>query len=153
VCRWHATYRWKALNKGYNFALDLILIRGLHTKLWVSEVVGIPILGFWEFWDSHLGVPRQNDIWVLAPWAGTKNTIRGKVVASPKSGFWWILWVCVCSWLVCALKCSNYALINSLFGLCRSMWVIDLLVNLPSPHPKALARLSTFEVLQATECA
>ncbi len=26
----------------------------------------------------HLGVSRQNDIWVLAPWPGTKNTIRGE---------------------------------------------------------------------------
>jgi hypothetical protein len=32
-------------------------------------------------------------------------------------------------------KCSSYALTNLLFNLCRSMWVIDLLVILPSPHP------------------
>jgi len=32
-----------------------------------------------------LGVAGQNDIWVLAPWPGTNNIIRGKVVASPKS--------------------------------------------------------------------
>jgi hypothetical protein len=30
---WHAIYRWKTLDKGYNFALDIIAIRGLHTKL------------------------------------------------------------------------------------------------------------------------
>jgi len=40
-------------------------------------------------------------------------------------------------------KCSNYALINLLFGLCRSMWVIDLFVTLFSPHPEALPRPST----------
>jgi hypothetical protein len=45
ACKWHATYRWKDLDEGYNFALDLISIRGLHTKLWASKVVGIPILG------------------------------------------------------------------------------------------------------------
>jgi hypothetical protein len=28
-------------------------------------------------------------------------------------------------------KCSNYALINLLFGLCRSVLVIDLLITLP----------------------
>jgi hypothetical protein len=32
ACRWHATCRWKALNKGYTFALNLITIRSLHTK-------------------------------------------------------------------------------------------------------------------------
>jgi hypothetical protein len=42
----------------------------------------------WELWDSHLGVLGQNDIWVLVPWPYTKYTIRGKVVASPKSGLW-----------------------------------------------------------------
>jgi hypothetical protein len=42
--RWHATYHWKALNEGYNFALVCFSIGGLHTKLWVSKVVGVPIL-------------------------------------------------------------------------------------------------------------
>jgi hypothetical protein len=32
VCRWCATYRWRAINKGYNFALDLTSIGGLHKK-------------------------------------------------------------------------------------------------------------------------
>jgi hypothetical protein len=31
--QWHATCLWKALNEGYNFALDLISIEGLHAKL------------------------------------------------------------------------------------------------------------------------
>jgi hypothetical protein len=45
MCRWLATYRWKAFNKGYNFALNLILIGGLHTKLWAPKVAGVPIVG------------------------------------------------------------------------------------------------------------
>ncbi len=40
-----------------------------------------------------LGVPRQNAIWMWALWRGTKYTIRGKMVGSPKSGLWWVLWV------------------------------------------------------------
>jgi len=36
------TYRWKALDEGYNFALDLILIGGLHAKLWAYKVTRIP---------------------------------------------------------------------------------------------------------------
>ncbi len=50
-------------------------------------------------------------------------------------------------------RCSNYALTNLLFGLCRSVWVIYLLVNLPSPHPRALARPSTPKVLWVRERA
>jgi len=44
MCRLHATYRWRALDKGYNFASDLTSIGGLHEKLWASKVVGVPIL-------------------------------------------------------------------------------------------------------------
>jgi hypothetical protein len=83
----------------------------------------------WESWN-------KNDIWVLVLWPGTKYTIRGKVVASPKFGPWWVLWVHVCSWLICAPKCCNYALSNLLFGLCRFVWVIEVLVNLFSPIPE-----------------
>ncbi len=94
VWRWCVTYRWKALNEGYNFVVDLTSIEGLHTKLWVSKVAGVPIFG----------IPGQNDIWVLALWLGIENIIRGKVVASFKFRSWWVLWVRVCSWWVYALK-------------------------------------------------
>jgi hypothetical protein len=40
-----------------------------------------------------LGVPEQNDIWVLAPWPCIKYIIGGKVVDSPKFKPWWVLWV------------------------------------------------------------
>jgi hypothetical protein len=45
ACIWHTTYCWKALNKGYNFSLDLISIGGLHTKLWAPKIAKIPTLG------------------------------------------------------------------------------------------------------------
>jgi hypothetical protein len=37
-------------------------------KSWESQ--------FWEFQDSHLGVPGQNAIWMWASWRGTEYTIR-----------------------------------------------------------------------------
>ncbi len=41
---------------------------------------------FWEFRDSHLmGILGQNDNWC---WPGIENTIRGKVMASPKFRSW-----------------------------------------------------------------
>jgi len=43
--RWHVTCHWKALDKSYNFTLDFISIRGLHTKLWGPKVAEISILG------------------------------------------------------------------------------------------------------------
>jgi len=42
-CRQRATYRWKALNESYNFALERTSIRGLLAKLWGSKFAGVPI--------------------------------------------------------------------------------------------------------------
>jgi hypothetical protein len=85
MCRWHPHIVGK------------ILIRAI-TLLYTSpqlevytQSYGPPKVRecqFREFRDSNLEVLGQNDIWVLAPWLGIENTIRGKVVASPKSGSW-----------------------------------------------------------------
>jgi hypothetical protein len=48
ACKWHETCRWKAFDEGYNFALDFISIRGLHTKLRgpkVARVLTLAISG------------------------------------------------------------------------------------------------------------
>jgi hypothetical protein len=41
----HATYLWKALDKGYNFSSDLIAIEGLHAKLCTPKVAEVPTMG------------------------------------------------------------------------------------------------------------
>ncbi len=46
-----------------------------------------------QFRDSSLGVPRIKAIWMRVRWSNAKNTIWGKVVASPESGPWWVKWV------------------------------------------------------------
>jgi hypothetical protein len=69
----------------------------------------------WEFRDSQLGVPGQNVIWMLVSWLGIKYIVRGKVVVSPKSELWWVLWVQVCPWFVLAPKvlqlCTNQLIV------------------------------------------
>jgi hypothetical protein len=70
---------------------------------------------------------RSPNFGMWTSWKGTEYTIKGKVVASPKSESWWVLWVQVCPWLILAPKCSNYALTNLLFGLYRFVWVIKCL--------------------------
>ncbi len=94
-----------------------------------TQSYGPPKLQETQLWEFQ-------DIWLLVLWPNTEYTIRGKVVASPKFGPWWILWVRVCLWFVCAPKCFNYALTNLLFNLCTSVWVNELLINLLSPIPK-----------------
>jgi hypothetical protein len=87
VCRWHVTYHWKAFDEGYNFSLDLKSIGGLHVKLWAFKVVGVLT---WEFRNFHLGVSKQNAIWMLVLWPVTEYTIKGR---------WWLLQV----WAVVSL--------------------------------------------------
>jgi hypothetical protein len=45
MCKQRATYRWRAFKEGYNYALDLIVIGGLHAKLWAPKVAKVPIVG------------------------------------------------------------------------------------------------------------
>jgi hypothetical protein len=60
--RWCATYHWKAFDEGYNFVLDLISIKGFHTKLWGPKVAWVPTLAISRLplWSpgtkSHLDV-------------------------------------------------------------------------------------------------
>ncbi len=95
---------------------------------------------FENFGTFNLRVPRQNDIWVLASWLDIENTIMGKppsmgCAESCESVFAYGSFV--------HQKCSNYTLIKSLFGLCKSVWIIDSLVVRPSPHFGTLACPST----------
>ncbi len=115
------------------------------SKSWESRL--------WEFRNSHLQIPGQIDIRVLVLWPGIMYPIRGKVVAFPKFGSWWVLWICVCSWIIRALRCSNYALINLLFDLCRSVWIKKFLINLPSPHLGTPAHPSTPKVMRTRDHA
>jgi hypothetical protein len=113
VCRWRVIIRWKALDEGYNFASEFISVEGLQTKLWAPKITRVTILGISGFplWSPetkcHLGA---------SPMAKHKVYHKGKVVASPKFGPWWVLWVRICLWFIRAPKCSSYALTNLLFG-------------------------------------
>jgi hypothetical protein len=77
-----------------------------------------------------------------ASWRGTKYTIRRKVVASPKFGPWWVLWVQVCMWLVLAPKVFQLCTNHLVLVLCRFVWVIDACHSSWS-HPGAPARPSS----------
>jgi len=44
ACRWHATYHSKALDEGYNFVSDLILIERSVHKVMGPKFAGVPTL-------------------------------------------------------------------------------------------------------------
>ncbi len=122
-------------------------------KLWafkiarvaISRILGLQFRSLGTKW--HLGV---------GPMARHKKYYKG--------GRWWLplnssydefcKFVFACG-LSVHQKCSNYALTNLWFGLCGSMWVIDLLVTLPIPSPYlgVLARPFISKVLRVRELA
>jgi hypothetical protein len=73
---------WKAHNKGYNFASDLISIEGLHTKLCASKVTRVLISRILGFPFGSLG-PK----WHLAIGPMTKHI---KYYKGEGDGFPWI---------------------------------------------------------------
>jgi hypothetical protein len=73
------------------------------------------------------------------------------VLASPKFGPWWVLWVCVCSWLVHARKVLQSRINELVVWFVWFMWIIDSLATHPSPHLGILACFCTCEVVEAKE--
>jgi hypothetical protein len=118
ACRCRATYRWKALDKGYNFASYLMSIRGLHAKLWCPKVARVPTL-------TILGLPLGNP--------GTKSHLdvgpveRCKVYYKREGGglpqvraVMNLVCLC-CPWLVPAPKVLQLCTNHLMLVLCRSV--------------------------------
>ncbi len=117
MCRWCATYRWKSLNEGYNFGLDLISIGGLHTKLCTPKVVGVPTLGISGL---TLGSPRTKCHLGVGPMARHKVYYKREGDGFPQV---WAVVSLVNMFLPVACPCTKVLQLhtNLLSGLCKSM--------------------------------
>jgi hypothetical protein len=73
-----ATWRWKDLDKGYNFGSDLVAIQLCSRELLRFKVPGVPP---GQFRDSISGVPGICAIWMWSSRRAAENTIGSKVVA------------------------------------------------------------------------
>jgi hypothetical protein len=101
VCRWSATHCWKILKESYEFASDLI---PMSKELWPCKV---PRVQTETISGLLLGNPRTKSYLDVGATDKCNEYYMGKVVASPESGPWWILWVLWVQgrpWLVLALK-------------------------------------------------
>jgi hypothetical protein len=76
---------------------------------------------------------------------------KGKVVASPSLGLGESCEFVFAHGSSVHQKCFSYTLTNLLFGLCTSVGIIKLLVDLPNPHLGAPTRSSTPEMLWTRE--
>jgi hypothetical protein len=75
MCRRRETYRWKDLDKGYNFSLYLIAIEGLHRKLCALKVAKVPIVGISGL---PLGSPGTKSHLDVAPMERHKVYYKGE---------------------------------------------------------------------------
>jgi hypothetical protein len=123
----------------------------MHTKLWASKVVGVPILRISRL---QLGSPKIK--WNLGdgPMARHKEYYKGGGGGFPSSlGRGESYESMFAHGSSVHQKCFSYALTNLLFSLCKSMWIIDSLVIHPSPHSGTPGCPSSPEVLRTKECA
>jgi hypothetical protein len=118
TCRQCATYRWRALDQGYNFALDLIAIGVLHVKLCASKVAGVPVGGISRFPLGSFGTKNHLDV---APVERRKVNCKGEGGGFPQVQAVVSLVCSSCPWLVLTSKvlqlCSNHFMLI----LCRSV--------------------------------
>jgi hypothetical protein len=122
VFRWRARYHWKTLNRGYNFALDLIAIKGLHMKLCALKVARIPVVGI-------LGLPLRSP--------GTKSHLDVALVESCRvyykgegGGFPQVQALVSlvnpnCLWFVLTPKVLQLCINPFVLVLCKFVWVIE----------------------------
>jgi hypothetical protein len=66
---------WKVLDKGYNFTLDFVSIKGLHAKLWAPKIIGVPTL---RISGLPLGSPRTKCHLGVGPMARHKVYYKGE---------------------------------------------------------------------------
>jgi hypothetical protein len=105
----------------------------------------------WEFRDSHLGVLGQKAIWMWPPWRASKYTIKGKVMASPKSRPWWVLWVQGYLWLILTPKVLQLCTNHLVLVLCRFVWVIEAYQFSLVPSRSSSTFLYPSKVMRAKE--
>ncbi len=122
ACKFCATYYWKALNKDYNFASDLISIGGLHTKLWGPKVTEVPTLAILELPFGSPGTKNHLDVNLVER---HRVYYKGKGGGFPQVRAVVNLVSPSCPWFVLAPKVLQLCTNHLVLVLCRSVWVVD----------------------------
>ncbi len=150
-----ATYHWKVLDQGYNFALNLITIRGLHKKLCALKVAGVPIDGISGL---PLGSPRTKSHLDVAPVEKRRVYYKGEGGGFPQVRAVVSLVCPNCLWILCVQivltpevlqQCTNHLVLV----LCRSVWVNKACHFFLIPSRSSSTPLNPFIVLRIRERA
>jgi hypothetical protein len=147
VYKWRATYYWKALNEGYNFALDLISIRGLHAKLWAPKVAGVPTLAISGL---PLGTKCHLDVGLVE-----RHIVYYKVGGGgfPQVQAVVSLVSLSCMWLFLGLKVFQLCTNHLVLVLCRLVWVSEACQFFLVPSWSSSTPLYPSKVLRTRERA
>jgi hypothetical protein len=119
-CRGRATYRWKALDESYNFALDCTSIGCLLAKLWGSKVVGVRAGGISGLPLGSPGKKSHLDV------AFVKSYIvyyKGEGGDFPKGRAVVNLMCPCCPWLILAPRVFQLCTNHFVWVVCRPVWV------------------------------
>jgi hypothetical protein len=144
--RCHATYRWKTLNEGYNFASDLISIGGLYAKLWRPKVAGVPTL-------TISGLPLGCGPFGCGPVGNHKIYYKGEGGGFPQVRAVVSLVCLSCPWLVLTPKVFKLCTDHLVLVLCRLVWINEACQFFLVPSRSSSTPLYPFKVLQAKERA
>jgi hypothetical protein len=117
----NATRRWKALDKSYNFASDLIVIWGLLAKLWGSKVPGVP---FGAISGLSLGSPGKNNHLDVGSVESHRVYYKGEGGGFPQVRAVVSLVCPCCPWFVLAPRVLQLCTNHFVWVVCRPVWVI-----------------------------
>jgi hypothetical protein len=153
VCRWHATYHWKALDNSYNFAENLIVIKGLHIKLCAPKVTGVtrvPALGILRL---PLRSPKTKSHLDVAPMERCKVYYKGEGDGFPQVRAMMSLVSLSRPWFILAPKvfwlCTNHLVLI----LYMFVWVVEACQFFLVPSWSFSTALYPFKMLWTKECA
>jgi hypothetical protein len=149
ACRWRATYRWKALDKCYNFALYLISIGGLQRNLWALKVAKVPSLTISGLPLGSLGTKCHLDVGLLER---HKVYYKGEGGGFPQVRAMVSLVSPSCPWLVLEPKMLQLCTNHLVLVLCKSVWVIEAFQFFLISSRSSSTPLYPSKVLQAREC-
>jgi hypothetical protein len=121
-----ATYRWKALDEGYNFASDLIAIRGLHKKLCTLKVARVPAVEISGLPFRSPGTKSHLDV---APMERRRVYYKGEGGGFPQVRAVVSLVCLCCPWLVLAPKVPQLCINHLVWVVCAGPCEWVKLVN------------------------
>jgi hypothetical protein len=143
-------YQCKALDEGYNFALDLISIRGLHTKLWHPKVAGDPTLAISRLPLGSLGTKSHLDV---GPMGSHRIYYKGEGGSFPQVRVMVSLVSSNCPWFILTPKVLQLCTNHFVWVLCRPVWASKAFQFFLVPSRSSNMPLYPSKVLQTRERA